>query len=117
VTRGTPLRFTATATDVDAGQTKTFALVNAPAGASIDASTGAFCWTPATTGTYNFSIRVTDNGSPVLSASETVTVAVASPAMARFAASTEGEEELTVSLYPNPVIDKLTVLVLCNLSC
>jgi len=31
--------------------------------------------------------------------------------MARFAASTEGEEELTVSLYPNPVIDKLTVLV------
>jgi hypothetical protein len=39
--------FTATATDSDLpAQALTFSLVSAPPGAAIDASTGAFSWTP-----------------------------------------------------------------------
>jgi hypothetical protein len=56
--------FTATATDSDVpAQTLTFSLVSAPAGAAIDASTGAFSWTPTEAqgpGTYPFTVRVTD---------------------------------------------------------
>src|SRR5204862_2444902 len=41
------LTFTATATDADAGQTKTFTLDSGnPSGSTIDPSTGAFSWTP-----------------------------------------------------------------------
>jgi hypothetical protein len=56
--------FTASATDGDVPvQALTFSLVGAPAGASIDASTGAFSWTPAEAqgpGTYPFAVRVSD---------------------------------------------------------
>ena len=47
---GSAITFTATATDPDAGQTLTFSLTGAPAGATIDSSTGAFSWTPTTAG-------------------------------------------------------------------
>jgi hypothetical protein len=74
------LAFTATATDADgAAQTLTYSLVNAPAGAAINATTGAFSWTPGETqgpGSYSFTVKVTDNGSPVLSDQETITVTV-----------------------------------------
>ena len=75
----TNIGFTATATDPDAGQTLTFSLVGAPAGASINASTGVFSFTPTEAqgpGSYTFDVRVTDNGSPNLSDSETITVTV-----------------------------------------
>ncbi len=49
VVKGKPLTFTATATDADAGQTKTFSLVSPPAGATIGSTTGNFSWTPSTT--------------------------------------------------------------------
>jgi len=56
--------FTASATDGDLpAQALTFSLVGAPAGASIDASTGAFSWTPGEAqgpGTYPFAVRVSD---------------------------------------------------------
>src|SRR5439155_1019004 len=62
--------FTATATDHDLpGNTLTFSLVGAPAGASIDADTGVFTWTPSEAqgpGDYTFKVRVTDDGSPNL---------------------------------------------------
>ncbi|WP_221392907.1 putative Ig domain-containing protein [Dyadobacter sp. NIV53] len=74
-TTGLPLSFTATATD-DASQTKTFSLTDAPAGAAINASTGAFSWTPAAAGTYTFTVHVADNGSPVMTAQEQITVTV-----------------------------------------
>jgi DNA/RNA endonuclease G (NUC1) len=56
--------FTASAGDVD-GDGLTFSLVGAPAGASINPSTGEFNWTPAEvqggTGTpFNFTVRVSD---------------------------------------------------------
>ncbi|GGB92486.1 N,N-dimethylformamidase beta subunit family domain-containing protein [Dyadobacter sediminis] len=73
---GETLTFTATATDPDAGQTKSFSLTNAPNGATINSATGAFSWKPAATGTATFTVIVTDNGSPAQSDSETITVTV-----------------------------------------
>jgi putative Ig domain-containing protein len=55
--------FTATATDPDLpAQTLTFSLVSAPAGASIDASSGVFTWTPggSQSGAFPFAVRVSD---------------------------------------------------------
>ncbi|WP_221391117.1 N,N-dimethylformamidase beta subunit family domain-containing protein [Dyadobacter sp. NIV53] len=77
VTVGKVLSFTATATDPNAGQTKTFSLTGTvPAGATINASTGVFSWTPTATGTFPFTVKVTDNGSPTLSDEEAITVTV-----------------------------------------
>ncbi|WP_265991520.1 putative Ig domain-containing protein [Larkinella insperata] len=76
VTLGQPLSFTAQATDSDVpAQTLTYSLTG-PASASINASTGAFNWTPTTTGTVSLTIKVTDSGSPALSAQEVITVTV-----------------------------------------
>jgi hypothetical protein len=77
VNLGQSLTFTATASDSDLpAQILTYDLVNAPAGATIGAGTGAFNWTPATAGTYTFTVRVTDNGVPAASDEETITVQV-----------------------------------------
>ncbi|WP_245815293.1 Ig-like domain-containing protein [Hymenobacter gelipurpurascens] len=54
--------FTATASDPDGGA-RTFSLVNAPAGATINSTSGVFAWTPTAPqagSTYTFSIRVSD---------------------------------------------------------
>jgi hypothetical protein len=78
VNEGSTLSFTATATDANAGQALTFSLIGAPAGASISTA-GAFSWTPTEAqgaGSYPFTVRVTDNGSPVSNDSETITVTV-----------------------------------------
>jgi len=77
---GTPVTFTVTATDSDLpAQFLTFSLdPGAPATASIDPASGAFAWTPDDTsiGTNVLSVRVTDSGSPTLSAAGQVTVIV-----------------------------------------
>ncbi|MDO3416879.1 DUF4082 domain-containing protein, partial [Hymenobacter sp. BT770] len=91
-TVGTALTFTATATDGDQGQTLAFSLAGTPAAgttpagtvpanATIDPTTGAFSWTPtaAQVGSFSFLVRVSDNGSPVLSDDEVITVTVAQP--------------------------------------
>jgi DNA/RNA endonuclease G (NUC1) len=59
-----PYTFTATATDVDSG-TLTFSLVGAPAGATIDPTSGQFNWTPTeaqggTGAPFSFTVSVTD---------------------------------------------------------
>src|SRR5437773_1567450 len=51
----------------------------APAGAAIDASSGAFPWTPTEAqgpADYSVTVRVTDDGTPALSAHETLTIHV-----------------------------------------
>ncbi|HJQ31529.1 MAG TPA: tandem-95 repeat protein [Pyrinomonadaceae bacterium] len=68
--------FTATASDVD-GDTLTFSLVGAPAGASIT-STGQFSWTPTeaqggTGSAFNFSVAVSDG---TVTASSPVSITV-----------------------------------------
>jgi hypothetical protein len=76
VNEQTTLAFTATASDIDFGQTLTFGLSGAPAGATISPSTGAFAWTPSEAqgpDTYTFDVTVTD-GTAVTSQSITVEV-------------------------------------------
>jgi hypothetical protein len=75
---GSALTFTATATDPDAGQSLTYSLdEGAPAGASIDSSTGAFTWTSTSGGTTNsITVRVTDNGTPSQGDAKTFTAIV-----------------------------------------
>jgi len=84
VDEGSALTFTAKAADADVpANTLTFSLDGAPAGASINATTGAFSWTPADdepTGTPSddktFKVIVKDNGTPQLSDEEAITVTV-----------------------------------------
>jgi hypothetical protein len=74
------LSFTATASDPDLpANTLTFSLIGAPTGAAIDPSTGLFTWTPTQaqgSGSYTFTVRVTDNGSPALFDEKPITVTV-----------------------------------------
>lgn len=66
-------------TDIDSPDDDlTFALVDPPAGATIDPATGAFAWTPsaAQVGTHAVTIRVDDNGTPNRSDSTTFQVPV-----------------------------------------
>jgi hypothetical protein len=79
VNEGSPLTFTASASDPDLGQHLKFSLIGAPDGASINPDTGAFTWTPTEAqgpGTFTFKVRVTDDGSPALFAEEQLTVSV-----------------------------------------
>src|SRR5580765_4919308 len=87
VVKTSTLSVLVSATDRDRGQTLTFSLVGAPAGASItstqvscesgSAATGKLTWTPTEDqgpACYSFAVVVTDNGSPVRSASKSVNV-------------------------------------------
>jgi C1A family cysteine protease len=58
---GQPIDFIVRATDSD-GDTLTYTADNLPTGASLDAGSGAFSWTPSFTqaGTYTIRFRVTD---------------------------------------------------------
>src|SRR5207247_549373 len=80
VNEGSTLTVTATATDPDLpANVLTFALVSAPAGVSINGSSGVLTWTPTEAqgpSTNVLSIRVTDNGVPSLSATQSFTVVV-----------------------------------------
>ena len=74
------LTFTATATDIDVpAQTLTFSPVGAPTGAAINPTTGVFTWTPAEAqgpGSYPFTVKVCDDGTPSLCDEEEITVTV-----------------------------------------
>jgi ELWxxDGT repeat protein len=80
VNEQTPVTFNASATDPDLpANTLTYSLIGAPAGATIDSSTGAFSWTPTEAqgpGSFTFNVRVTDNGTPALFAEQAVTITV-----------------------------------------
>ncbi|MEW6305193.1 MAG: putative Ig domain-containing protein [Verrucomicrobiota bacterium] len=80
VNEESPLSVTASATDSDNPiHTVTYSLENAPTGMTINASSGAITWTPTEgqgPGTYNVTVRATDNGSPNLSSAQTMVVHV-----------------------------------------
>lgn len=80
VNEGDALSFTATATDPDIpANNLTFSLVGAPAGMSINPTSGVVSWTPGEAdgpNSYTFTVKVEDDGSPVLSDEEQVTVTV-----------------------------------------
>ncbi|MGL5019583.1 MAG: putative Ig domain-containing protein, partial [Luteolibacter sp.] len=96
VEEGVLLTFTASATDVDLpANTLTYSLVNAPAGASIDPSTGIFTWTPTEAqgpGSFNFTVQVSDGN---LTADQPVSVTVSeanvAPVLAAIPAQTVDE--------------------------
>jgi Putative Ig domain len=75
VQRGSLLSFVVSAGDVDSDPL-TFSLRNSPAGAVITGG-GSFSWTPTVAaGKYQVTVRVSDDGSPVLWDEETFTVTV-----------------------------------------
>ena len=79
VDEGSLLTFTATASDVEVPpETLSFSLVDAPTGAAIAPDTGIFTWTPtvAQVGDHTFTVKVCDDGSPVLCDEEEITVTV-----------------------------------------
>lgn len=81
--RGAPrraLNFSAKAEDSDKLDKVTFRLVDPPlAGAKIDATTGAFQWTPADKGEFEVTIEATDDGFPAKAVTQKVRLVVADP--------------------------------------
>ncbi|MEM7030591.1 MAG: putative Ig domain-containing protein, partial [Chloroflexota bacterium] len=79
IEEGSLLLFTATAIDSDVPtQTLSYSLNNAPTGANID-NNGLFSWTPTEAqgpNSFTFDIVVSDDGNPVLSDTETISVTV-----------------------------------------
>jgi hypothetical protein len=71
------LEFTITASDPD-GDALTYSASSLPAGADFDPATQTFSWIPDynDTGNYDVLFTVADNGSPLQSDSETVTITV-----------------------------------------
>ena len=115
VVKNTMLTFTAKATDGDKGQTLKFSLIGAPAGASINATSGVFTWTPTTSGNYTFKVRVTDNGSPALYDEEQITVTVSNSLTANSEESNVAAVQTKATLSPNPVIDKFYIMLAASL--
>jgi hypothetical protein len=78
-TVGSPLTVTNVVSDPNPGVQLAFSLVDAPAGASIDPATGTIGWVPSPSqgATTNlFTVNVTDNGLPPLSAAQSFLVVV-----------------------------------------
>ena len=81
VDEGSLLTFTASATDPDLpANNLSFSLDSgAPAGATIDPTTGEFRWTPSEAegpAVYSVTVRVTDDGTPSLDDFETINITV-----------------------------------------
>jgi hypothetical protein len=72
------LQFTILATDTDTGDTLTYSSPDLPSGATLDANTGEFSWTPTAldVGSHNVTFTVTDDGTPQGSDFEGITITV-----------------------------------------
>ena len=68
------LTFTVSATDANAGQTITLSAAGLPSGATFNAATGQFSWTPNAPATVVVGFTATDSGAPQLSDTKTVTI-------------------------------------------
>lgn len=80
VEEGGTVNFTVAATDADIpADAITYSLANAPAGMTVDPSTGVVSWVTGEAdgpGIYNVTVRATDNGSPSLTGEAVVAVIV-----------------------------------------
>src|SRR5262249_46305285 len=102
VNEQSPLTLTLSASDPDLpANTPTFSLISPPSGASINASSGLFSWTPTEAqgpGTNTITVQVTDNGVPALSDVKSFTVVVnevnTAPVLAGIANQTVNEGTL-----------------------
>lgn len=83
VIAGQTLTFTASGRDDDVpAQKLSYSLINAPAGASVNASTGVFTWRPVQSqapATFPLTLVVTDNGTSPLSAQRTFNIQITKP--------------------------------------
>ncbi len=113
VIKDATLKFKAKATDADSGQVLSYSLINAPAGAKINKTTGAFTWKPASAGSYTFKVRVTDDGTPPLYDEEQITVTVTNTFAAMNATDNLSIEKaiVKVNIFPNPVSDILHIVL------
>ena len=76
---GVTLTVTNVATDPDAGEQLAFSLLQGPTGSTLNASNGVFSWRPPVSSantTNSVKVRVSDNGTPVLSATNSFRVLV-----------------------------------------
>ncbi len=82
---GSNLAFTLSATDSNSGQTITYSMTGAPTGATLNSLTGAFSYTPGydvvtntagATQVFNVTFTATDDATPPLSDSKSVTITV-----------------------------------------
>ena len=82
---GRTLVVTNSASDADVpAQTLTYSLLSAPAGVCINTNSGALTWRPAiaqSPATHAVNVVVSDNGTPVMSATQGFTVTVLRPAL------------------------------------
>ncbi len=79
VAEGSPVAFTATASDPDPLDSLLFSLSGAPSGAAIDPVSGDFSWVPSESqgpGSFTFDVVVTDSGSPALTGTASITITV-----------------------------------------
>jgi len=77
-TEGEVYSYDVNASDANSGDTLNYSLSNAPAGMSINASTGSISWTPGNSqaGSQNVTVTVTDDSSSALSANQGFSIAV-----------------------------------------
>ena len=82
---GRTLLITNSATDADTpAQTLTFSLLTAPANAAINSNSGVFTWRPTiaqSPSTQTVAVVVSDNGTPIMSATQSFTVTVIKPSV------------------------------------
>jgi hypothetical protein len=116
---GTVLTLTNSASDPDLPwQTLSFSLLTAPAGATIGTNTGVFTWRPPVSqaNTTNLvQVRVADNGTPVLSATQSFSVRVnplAAPSLSAAAMGSGGFAfEISGDFGPDYLIQASTNLL------
>ncbi|MBI3881143.1 MAG: PKD domain-containing protein [Verrucomicrobia bacterium] len=110
VNPGVIIAFTNTATDpeVPASQALTYSLLTFPTGATLNATSGVFNWRApiAQAGTTNvISVKVADNGSPLLSATQQFTVfvgALTNPPQPTAVVMSNGQWRFTVTGQVGP---------------
>ena len=99
---GVTLNLTNSATDMDLPtQTLTFNLLAAPTNAVINTNSGVVTWRPLVTQantTNSFTVRVADNGTPSLSATQSFTVTVLPLAKPQISSVSLGGSQLTLQI-------------------
>ncbi|MDQ6630246.1 MAG: hypothetical protein M3Y82_00635, partial [Verrucomicrobiota bacterium] len=108
INSGDTLTFTNSASDSDIPpQTLTFSLDSgAPLAATIHPTSGIFTWTAPTTflpTTNAVTVRVSDNGSPALSATRTFSIVVVAPPSSSSLTVSNGAAQITWSVYPDKI--------------
>jgi hypothetical protein len=99
---GQTLNITNSANDSDVpAQTLAFSLLAAPANAMLNTNSGVLSWRPLVTHantTNNFSVRVSDNGTPSLSATQSFVVTVTNLVTPQIATASGGGNQLVLQV-------------------